>query len=392
MASVCHFRRFCRLPMKRFYSTIEKKTVLYDFHVSHGGRMVPFAGWMMPVQYNNSGIKESHLHCRSKASLFDVSHMLQANLSGPQVTKLLKALFVADVDALTQHHSVYTLLTNDNGGIIDDAILTCTGQDSYYLVSNASRADTVTTRLKQVHEEQQADANIDILMEYSLLALQGPAMASVLSQGVSHNLDGLSFMTSIMMEVFGIPQCRVTRCGYTGEDGVEIQVPSSRAVELADKLLQFDDVQLAGLGARDSLRMEAGLCLYGQEISEDTTPVEAGLAWCITKQRRKQSFPGHQKIIDQLKNGATKRKIGLKYEKGPPSRGGSEILDKDGNTIGVVTSGCPSPTLDCNIAMGYVPTSHAKLNNELQVSVRKKQFSASVCKLPFIPLNYHYKK
>uniref|UniRef100_A0A670HUP6 Aminomethyltransferase n=1 Tax=Podarcis muralis TaxID=64176 RepID=A0A670HUP6_PODMU len=315
-----------------------KQTSLYDFHRHHGGKMVAFAGWSLPVQYTHSHL-ESHLHTRQHCSLFDVSHMLQTKVFGRDRIKFIESLVVGDIAELKPNQGTLSLFTNERGGIMDDLIVTSTSDQHLYVVSNAGCRDKDFALMKnKVKEMKAAGCDVDLeVSDNALLALQGPAMARVLQAGVSDSLAKLPFMTSAVMSVFGVPGCRVTRCGYTGEDGVEISVPASRAVELAELLLKDSTVWLAGLAARDSLRLEAGLCLYGNDIDESTTPVEASLIW----------------------------------------------------TLGEVTSGCPSPCLQKNIAMGYVESDYSKLSTALTVEVRKKSCPALVTKMPFVATNYY---
>uniref|UniRef100_A0A493TWU3 Aminomethyltransferase n=1 Tax=Anas platyrhynchos platyrhynchos TaxID=8840 RepID=A0A493TWU3_ANAPP len=343
-----------------------KRTPLDALHRARGGRMVPFAGWSLPVQYGR-GHLESHLHTRSHCSLFDVSHMLQGTL---------------------------TLLTNERGGIVDDLIVTNTAEEHLYVVSNAGCADKDLAIMKGRAAELRA-AGSDVHLEVSdnaLLALQGPSMVQVLQAGLSDDLAKLSFMTSITTTVFGVPGCRVTRCGYTGEDGVEISVPAGQAVELAERLLGVPEVWPAGLAARDSLRLEAGLCLYGNDIDETTTPAEAGLMWTLGKRRRAaMDFPGAAIIMAQAKEKPKRRRVGL-TSVGPPVRPHAVILDPEGRPVGTVTSGCPSPSLGKNIAMGYVEAAHSRPGTALAVEVRKKQHPALVTKMPFVPTHYYVAK
>uniref|UniRef100_A0A8C3X645 Aminomethyltransferase n=1 Tax=Catagonus wagneri TaxID=51154 RepID=A0A8C3X645_9CETA len=340
-----------------------RRTPLYDFHLAHGGKMVAFAGWSLPVQYRDSHV-DSHLHTRQHCSLFDVSHMLQGTLS---------------------------LFTNEAGGILDDLIVTNTSEGHLYVVSNAGcREKDLTLMQDKVRELQNIGGDVGLeVMDNALLALQGPTAAQVLQAGVADDLRKLPFMTSAVMEVFGVSGCRVTRCGYTGEDGVEISVPAAEAVRLATALLENPEVKLAGLAARDSLRLEAGLCLYGNDIDEHTTPVEGSLSWTLGKRRRAaMDFPGASVIVPQLKSKVQQRRVGLMCE-GAPVRAHSPILSTEGTVIGAVTSGCPSPCLKKNVAMGYVPYEHSRPGTPLLVEVRRKQQVAVVSKMPFVPTNYY---
>ncbi|PNJ32171.1 AMT isoform 33 [Pongo abelii] len=320
-----------------------RRTPLYDFHLAHGGKMVAFAGWSLPVQYRDSHT-DSHLHTRQHCSLFDVSHMLQGTLS---------------------------LFTNEAGGILDDLIVTSTSEGHLYVVSNAGCWEKDLALMQDKVRELQnqgRDVGLEVL-DNALLALQGPTAAQVLQAGVADDLRKLPFMTSAVMEVFGVSGCRVTRCGYTGEDGVEISVPVAGAVHLATALLKNPEVKLAGLAARDSLRLEAGLCLYGNDIDEHTTPVEGSLSWTLGKRRRAaMDFPGAKVIVPQLKGKVQRRRVGLMCE-GAPMRAHSPILNMEGTKIGTVTSGCPSPSLKKNVAMGYVPCEYSRPGTMLLVEL-----------------------
>uniref|UniRef100_A0A2K6MH34 Aminomethyltransferase n=2 Tax=Rhinopithecus TaxID=542827 RepID=A0A2K6MH34_RHIBE len=315
-----------------------RRTPLYDFHLAHGGKMVAFAGWSLPVQYRDSHT-DSHLHTRQHCSLFDVSHMLQTKIFGSDRVKLMESLVVGDIAELRPNQGTLSLFTNEAGGILDDLIVTNTSEGHLYVVSNAGCWEKDLALMQDKVRELQnqgRDVGLEVL-DNALLALQGPTAAQVLQASVADDLKKLPFMTSAVMEVFGVSGCRVTRCGYTGEDGVEISVPAAGAVHLATALLKNPEVKLAGLAARDSLRLEAGLCLYGNDIDEHTTPVEGSLSW----------------------------------------------------TLGTVTSGCPSPSLKKNVAMGYVPCEYSRPGTMLLVEVRRKQQMAVVSKMPFVPTNYY---
>ncbi|MBN3292264.1 GCST protein, partial [Polypterus senegalus] len=377
----------------RLASTSEgvlKRTPLYEFHRDQGGKMVEFAGWSMPVQYKDSHIS-SHLHTRQHCSIFDVSHMLQTKVHGKDGVKFMESMVVADIAELKDNQGTLSLFTNEKGGIIDDLIVTKTDLGYLYVVSNAGCADKDSAHMQAKMSEFKAsghDADLEFL-DYALIALQGPASARVLQAGMSDDLTKLTFMTSRISKVFGIPECRVTRCGYTGEDGVEISVPAKHAVQLAESLLKDNAVKMAGLGARDSLRLEAGLCLYGNDIDENTTPVEASLVWTIGKRRRTTlDFPGASVVVPQIKGKTTRKRVGLLSE-GPPVRQHTPILSHEGRVIGEVTSGCPSPCLKQNVAMGYVETEFSKVGTPVKVEVRKKVVDAVVSKMPFVPTRYY---
>lgn len=379
----------------RSFATEElKTTVLHDFHVKHGGKMVPFAGWSMPVQYSD-GVLESHHHTRQHASVFDVSHMLQFKVHGKDRIRFLESLVVADIEGLANNTGTLSLLTTDEGGIIDDLIINRT-PEHLYVVSNAGCADKVKKRIQDRLTEVSAeiDVAVELLEDRALVALQGPEAAKVLQCGTVSDLSKLLFMHGTTTEVFGFGNVRVTRCGYTGEDGFELSIPKEVAVDFCDALLSSKqtEVRLAGLGARDSLRLEAGLCLYGNDIDESTTPVEGVLVWTIGKRRRAAAdFPGADVILRQIKEKPKRKRVGL-IASGPPARGGTAVLDRDGSTVGQITSGCPSPCLKKNIAMAYVPTSLSKVGTPLQLAIRKKKIDAEVVKMPFVPTNYYFGK
>ncbi|XP_028679994.2 aminomethyltransferase, mitochondrial [Erpetoichthys calabaricus] len=377
----------------RLASTSEgalKRTPLYEFHRDQGGKMVEFAGWSMPVQYKDSHIS-SHLHTRQHCSIFDVSHMLQTKVHGKDGVKFMESMVVGDIAELKDNQGTLSLFTNEKGGIIDDLIVTKTDLGYLYVVSNAGCAEKDSAHMQAKLSEFKAaghDADLEFL-DCALIALQGPASARVLQAGMCDDLTKLTFMTSRISKVFGIPECRVTRCGYTGEDGVEISVPAKHAVQLAESLLKDNAVKMAGLGARDSLRLEAGLCLYGNDIDENTTPVEASLVWTIGKRRRTTlDFPGASVVVPQIKGKTTRKRVGLLSE-GPPVRQHTPILSPEGKVIGEVTSGCPSPCLKQNVAMGYVETEFSKVGTPVKVEVRKKVVDAVVSKMPFVPTRYY---
>lgn len=375
----------------------ERRTALYDFHVKHGGRMVPFAGYSMPVQYEGLGIGASHLHTRLHASLFDVSHMLQSRLHGPDRVRFAESLVVSDIQGLAEDSGTLTVYTNEQGGIIDDLIVNKT-RDCLYVVSNAGCRDKDLAHVQARLAAFQAaggQATLELLDSWSLLALQGPAAAELLQPLVDHcSLASVRFMRGATVTLAGIPHCRLTRCGYTGEDGFELSVPSSEVVGLAEELLSRSAgrLQLAGLGARDSLRIEAGLCLYGQDIDEQTTPVEAGLTFTIGKRRRQLAdFPGAPLIVEQIRQKPRRRRVGLvATSAGPPARSGATVYDAAGSReLGKVTSGIPSPSLGSNIAMAYVPHEHSAAGTKVQLEVRGRRLEATVVKMPFVPSHYY---
>lgn len=387
---------FCRRHQSSNVSNL-KKTCLYDLHVQHEGKMVPFAGYLMPVQYGSYGIGSSHIHTREHVSLFDVSHMLQSYLVGEHAIEFIESLVVGDIQGLKENQGTLTLYTNVDGGIIDDLIVTKTSQGYLFIVSNAGCADKDLAHVKfHLEEFKKSGKEVDlkVVTNRALLAVQGPGTAKVLQPLIGSDLTKLPFMMTTVTDVCGVNDCRVTRCGYTGEDGVEISVPESGAQIVVETLLKSkdDDVRLAGLGARDTLRLEAGLCLYGNDIDDNTTPIEAGLAWTIGKRRRAQGgFPGDEIILKQLKNKPLRRRVGFISE-GAPARSHTAVLDSAGVKIGEVTSGCPSPSLKQNIAMGYIEAQHAVAGSKVTFEVRKHLIEATVSKMPFVAAKYYNPK
>ncbi|XP_072748107.1 aminomethyltransferase, mitochondrial [Anoplolepis gracilipes] len=373
-----------------------RKTCLYNLHVEKQGKIVNFAGWLMPVQYQDA-ITVSHLHTRSAASLFDVGHMLQTRVSGKDAGEYLESLTTCDLKNLSKGGATLTVFTNDKGGILDDLIITKDDEDKYFLVSNAGKREEdgqLLLERQKTFKEVGKNVYVDFLdpLEQGLIALQGPTAATALQSLVNFDLKTLKFMYSVKTEVLGRP-IRISRCGYTGEDGFEISVPAKDAVNLVEKFLENSDVKLAGLGARDSLRLEAGLCLYGNDINEDTTPIEAALTWLIAKRRRAEAnFPGAQQILSQIKTGVTKKRVGLLLGQGPPARQGASILTPEGERVGSVTSGGPSPTLGRPIAMGYLPPDWAHTGGGVLIEIRGKTYKATVSKMPFVKSNYYTAK
>lgn len=362
--------------------------------------MVDFAGYSMPVQYDSLGIVASHLHTRQHSSIFDVSHMLQTYIFGKDKIKFMESLCVADVQGLKPNQGSLSVFTNAKGGIIDDLIVTRSDEQNYlYLVTNAGCRDADIPLMKAKEAEMKSqglDVTLEFQEERGLIALQGPESAKALQELTPQfDLSKLTFMTSIVTSVDGVGDCRVTRCGYTGEDGFEISIPDKNVVSIVEKLLTSANVELAGLGARDSLRLEAGLCLYGNDIDEKTTPVEAGLTWTIGKRRRTPeaaTFPGSQIILDQIKAKPQQKRVGLITKGGPPARSHTEIrASGEESKIGEITSGCPAPSLPGkqNVAMAYVPAKYAKIGTKLDLVVRKKKLEAEVVKMPFVPAKYY---
>jgi aminomethyltransferase len=363
-----------------------KTTPLYDLHVELGARMVPFAGYAMPVQYP-TGILAEHRQTRESAGLFDVSHMGQARLSAPGgrdgAAEALESLVPAALVGLPSGQMRYTQFTNDQGGILDDLMVTAMGDHLNLVVNAACKADDFA------HLERQlaGRCELDVLSERALLALQGPKAVEAFARLVP-DCAKLTFMQAATWELDG-QRLIVSRSGYTGEDGVEISVPGSAAAELARRLLDMPEVAPIGLGARDSLRLEAGLCLHGHDIDTTTTPIEAGLAWSIQKRRREEGgFPGAAVIRRQLADGVPRRLVGLRPEGRAPVRDGAEIVDASGQAIGTITSGGFGATVGGPIAMGYVPPGLAAPGNKVDVVVRGKAQPAVVAALPFVPHRY----
>lgn len=363
------------------------RTPLYDLHVKLGARIVPFAGYEMPVQYP-TGILTEHTWTRSSAGLFDVSHMGQAYVTGPDhetVAKALEKLVPGDVLGLAPQRIRYSQLTNPQGGIIDDLMTTRTVEDGrLYVVVNASRKDVDYAWL---NEHLPKNVKLAPIEDYALVALQGPKAAAVLARHCP-KASGLAFMTATHDTFDGIA-CHLARSGYTGEDGFEISVASKDVATLVESLLADPDVKPIGLGARDSLRLEAGLCLYGHDIDEETSPVEADLVWSIGKRRRSEGgFTGAERITREITQGPKRKRVGIKPEGRAPAREGSVITDETGRAIGIVTSGGFGPTVNGPVAMGYVETAFAAVGTKINLVVRDKPMPASVAALPFTPHNY----
>ncbi|MDG2298678.1 MAG: glycine cleavage system aminomethyltransferase GcvT [Planktomarina sp.] len=358
-----------------------KHTPLYDLHCELGGKMVDFAGWEMPVQYP-MGIMGEHNICRTKAALFDVSHMGQVILRGHNVAQKLEALVPSALKELPVGKARYTLLTNADGGIKDDLIVSNAG-DHLFLVVNASMRDKDIPYMTKVLD----GIEVREIFDQALIALQGPAAERVLKTHCTAIVN-LKFMESITAMINGVP-CRISRLGYTGEDGFEISIPESKAEDITRSILDHPDCFPAGLGARDSLRMEAGLCLYGNDIDENTSPVEANLSWTIQKRRQlERNFPGATRILRELTDGPSQKLVGIKPLGRAPARAGVEVQNQNGQVIGTITSGGFGPTFDGPIAMGYVAINEAKPGNQINLIIRGKQQPAEVCTLPFVKQNY----
>mmetsp|Transcript_13930 Transcript_13930/g.26778 ORF Transcript_13930/g.26778 Transcript_13930/m.26778 type:complete len:429 (-) Transcript_13930:1780-3066(-) len=366
------------------------KTVLYDFHVGKGAKMVPFAGYAMPIQYKDS-IMDSTTYCRDKGSIFDVSHMLGITLTGKDAIAFIESLIVSDIAALEDGTGCLSILMNEQGGAIDDTVITKVDSEKVYFVVNAGNREN---DLKHIgaHLAEWKSSGKDVTMttheDRALLAVQGPEAANTLQKLVDIDLSTMYFSHFTVAPIKGI-ESFITRTGYTGEDGFEISIPNEGAHEIIEALLASGPLKLAGLGARDSLRLEAGLCLYGNDLEMHISPIEAGLTWTISKSRREAcDFVGGDVIKKQLADGVGIRRIGL-ICKGAPARTHSKILNMEGEEIGEITSGGFSPCLKKNIAMGYVKKGYQKSGTELKVEVRKRVSDAVVTKMPFVPAKYH---
>jgi len=354
------------------------------WHRTRGGRMVPFAGYEMPVQYE--GIMAEHLWTRENAGLFDVSHMGQLFVHGHGVDAALETLMPGDFQAAADMKPKYSLLLDDDGGIIDDLMATRRGSDFYVVVNGATKHGDIQVMQNRLP----GSVVVDYMKEQALLALQGPRAADVL-ETIVPGVSGLSFMEGRAFQWNG-RSLWISRSGYTGEDGFEISVPATGAEELADAICAHELAKPIGLGARDSLRLEAGLPLYGHDIDLDTTPVMAGLTFAINKRRRAEGgFPGSMRILAELQNGAPQKRVGFQIEGRQPVREGALVLDGEGNEVGKITSGGFSPSLQRPIAMGYVASHLADDATALKLEQRGKLFDARVVPMPFVPHRYHRK-
>jgi aminomethyltransferase len=360
------------------------KLPLDSWHRSKGGRMVPFAGYEMPVQYE--GIIAEHLWTRENAGLFDVSHMGQLFIHGRAVAAALERFMPGDFQAAKDMKPKYSLLLNEEGGIIDDLMATRRGEDFYVVVNGATKHGDIAYMERRLPGE----VVIDHMRSQALLALQGPKAAEVLDAAIP-GVAQLGFMEAGPFRAFGHPLW-ISRSGYTGEDGFEISIPAMAAQDLADWLVADERVKPIGLGARDSLRLEAGLPLYGHDLDDRTTPVMAGLTFAINKRRRAEGgFAGAMRILAELQNGAPQLRVGFEVEGRQPVREGALVLDGEGNEVGKITSGGFSPSLQRPIAMGYVATPLAEPGTALKLEQRGKLFDARVAAMPFVPHRYYRK-
>jgi glycine cleavage system T protein (aminomethyltransferase) len=392
---------------RRFFSTL-KTTSLNQWHKDKGARMVDFCGWEMPISYYKDSIIESHMFTRSKATIFDVSHMLQLKIAGEYRFDFLEKLVSSDIKGLKPGTGCLSLLTSKCGGIIDDTIIT-SNPGHLLMVCNAGRAREdiahLNFHLDQFKRESDKPryVNIENLSEKrSLIALQGPDASKILGPHITVSkwnslfnrgniLNHVKFMSSFECELFG-KNVYITRCGYTGEDGFEISMLHEDAVDIVDNLVGDEhDVRPAGLGARDTLRLESGLCLYGNDIDLTTTPVEASLMWTIPKKRRDVNYPikflGWDNIMKEFKEKSSSRKrVGITFNGKRPISQGSKIITEEGLEVGVVTSGTLSPVLKKGIGMAYMTTPIEK--NNLHINIRGKKLKVDITKMPFVPSNY----
>lgn len=362
-----------------------KKTALYALHIEQGASIVPFAGYEMPVQYSN-GVKQEHLHTRENAGLFDISHMGQIKLSGNDAARTLEALIPSNIENLALHAQRYSVLTNEQGGILDDIMVTNTG-DALFVVINAACKEQ---DINYIQDHLIGDCQLEILTDRALIALQGPKAADVLKR-FCPEATKLTFMSGNQFNINNV-DCFINRCGYTGEDGFELSIPIEHVGDIARLLLAEEEVELIGLGARDSLRLEAGYCLYGHDLDENTSPIEANLNWVISKQRlEKESsgYPGKEIIQEQIVNGTKRLRVGLLSDGKAPIREGESVLNEKEQVIGIVTSGGFSPSIKKPIAMAYIDKQYSETETNLMVKVRNRIQHVQVVALPFVKHNYY---
>ncbi len=364
-----------------------RKTPLYDMHIAAKAKMVSFAGYSMPLHYSG-GIMREHNHSRDAASLFDVSHMGQIILSGSGIGTALEKLMPIDLQSMPIYQQQYALMTNAEGGIIDDLVVTRLADDTYFLVVNAARKEEDLNHLRS----HLSAFTVEYMSDHALIALQGPMSGQVMEK-LSPMASNLTFMSSCHLSIGGA-DCLVSRSGFTGEDGFEISFDQTHAQSLCEQLLDSDTVKWAGLGARDSLRLEAGLCLYGSELNETISPVQAGLTWTISKSRRRGGikeggFLGADAIFAEIARTPKRCRVAFVVEHRAPVRHGAKIIDNLGEVIGVVTSGGFSPTLGLPIAMGYVQREYSVPGSGLNAIIRGKPRGIVVTEMPLIQTNYY---
>ena len=361
-----------------------KTTPLYKIHNNNAAKLVSFAGYYLPIQYAN-GIIAEHNHTRKAASVFDVSHMGQIKISGPMIHDALEKILPISFSRIAPGQIKYTQFINKEGKIIDDLMIHRSFEDNQiWLVVNA---DCTEKDLDHLYSNLNRSYKIELIDDRALIAIQGPKSSNILKE-FFNEIDNMPFMTGDWF-TYDNEQFFVSRCGYTGEDGYEVSIKDRYAEEFINKLLKFEDVKLAGLGARNSLRMEAGLCLYGNDISILTSPVEAGLTWSIPKERIENGgFIGHENIKKDLIDGVEKKLVGIKPLGKLPAREGTQILSKNGKIIGEITSGGYSPSLQAPIAMGYINAEILQKNSEILLNVRGNSLPAEIVSLPFVEHKY----
>ena len=361
-----------------------KTTPLYKIHNNNAAKLVSFAGYYLPIQYAN-GIIAEHNHTRKAASVFDVSHMGQIKISGPMIHDALEKILPISFSRIAPGQIKYTQFLNKEGKIIDDLMIHRSFEDNQiWLVVNA---DCTEKDLDHLYSNLNRSYKIELIDDRALIAIQGPKSSNILKE-FFNEIDNMPFMTGDWF-TYDNEQFFVSRCGYTGEDGYEVSIKDRYAEEFISKLLKFEDVKLAGLGARNSLRMEAGLCLYGNDISILTSPVEAGLTWSIPKERIDNGgFIGHENIKKDLIDGVEKKLVGIKPLGKLPAREGTQILSKNGKIIGEITSGGYSPSLQAPIAMGYINAEILQKNSEILLNVRGNSLPAEIVSLPFVEHKY----
>lgn len=363
-------------------------TPLHDLHLELGGKMVPFAGYSMPVQYPLGVLKE-HLHTREAAGLFDVSHMGQLYLKGDNAARALEKLVPVDIIDLPAGKQRYAFFTNDQGGILDDLMVSNLGDCLFVVVNAACKAQDIAHMKANLGE----GVEVEVLEDRALLALQGPKAAEVMAR-IAPEVNDMVFMDFRRLTIDGV-DCLIGRAGYTGEDGFEVSVPADQAERFARLLLSHEEVQPIGLGARDSLRLESGLCLYGHDIDTTTTPVEGSLLWAISKPRRADGeraggFPGADIILGQIASKDVSRKrVGLVGQGRAPIRENTELFNAEGEKIGLVTSGSYGPSAGKPVAMGYVAPDYAAIDTEVFAQVRGKMLPMNVAKMPLVPQRYY---
>jgi aminomethyltransferase len=359
-----------------------QKTALYNFHKSLGAKFIPFAGYEMPIQYKDGIVKE-HISTRSYAGFFDVSHMGQFFLEGNEsLIDALEKIIPADLKSLKLNHSKYSFLLNENGGIIDDLIITKTNEGFSIILNAACKENDVKEICKFLNKEHKNFINPDL----SLIALQGPKSVEILEKLIP-GVVNLKFMTGGNFNLDS-ENLYITRSGYTGEDGFEISIPNNK-VEMLTKLFIDNKVNPIGLGARDTLRLEAGLCLYGHDLNEDTNPIEANLKWAIAKRRREEGgFNGWKKIKELIDKGSDKKRVGILPEGKIIARENTKVFSEQGEEIGLITSGTFGPSVNAPVAMGYIKSKFSKIGTKIQLEVRGKKYGGKVSELPFFKKSY----